>query len=91
MNQSLEIHIDELVLHGFPPGERYQIAEAVQKELTRLFAEQGIPPSFDGRVRLPSLDAGHFQMGAPNTGTPTGGQIAQSVYNSFHQNNQPAK
>ena len=37
---NLNLHIEELVLHGFAPGDRYRIGEAVQQELTRLFAEQ---------------------------------------------------
>ena len=43
--QNIELHIEELVLHGFSPRERYAIGEAVQRELTRLFTEQGVPPS----------------------------------------------
>ena len=33
------------MLHGFAPGDRYRIGDAVERELARLFAEQGVPPS----------------------------------------------
>ena len=38
---NIELHIEELVLHGFSPRDRDAIGEAVQRELTRLFVEQG--------------------------------------------------
>ena len=42
---NIELHIEELVLHGFEPGDRHRIGEAIERELARLFAEQGTPPS----------------------------------------------
>lgn len=46
MNVSLEI--DELVLHGFPAEARYRVAEALEQELTDLFAVQGGAPRGTG-------------------------------------------
>jgi len=37
---SVEIYIDELVLEGFNPADRYKISEAITAELTRLFEER---------------------------------------------------
>lgn len=37
------IEIEELVLHGFPAGDRYAIAEALTRELSRLIAERLSP------------------------------------------------
>ena len=31
----VELHIEELVLHGFPPRDRARIGDAVQAELDR--------------------------------------------------------
>ncbi len=31
---NIELHIEELVLHGFSPNDRHAIGEAVQRELT---------------------------------------------------------
>ncbi len=52
MTQKVDLHIEELVLHGFSPGDRFRIGEAVELELTRLITEQGIPSSLsrDGEV-----------------------------------------
>src|SRR3712207_3298477 len=59
---NIELHIEELVLHGFAPGDRYRIGEAVQRELARLFAEQGVPPSLVGGGEVAHLDGGSFAI-----------------------------
>ena len=47
---NVELHIEELVLHGFAPGDRYRIGEAVERELQRLLTVQGAPNLFSGNV-----------------------------------------
>lgn len=84
-NQIIEVNIDELVLHGFSPIERYQIATDLQIELTRLFSEKGLPDSFNNGIRIDRLHAGNFQIG--NKKISTGSQIAGSVYDSFSSDN----
>ncbi|HEY1166162.1 MAG TPA: hypothetical protein VGE90_13370 [Chitinophaga sp.] len=80
---NIELHIEELVLHGFQPGDRQRIGLAVQQELTRLFTEQGLPPGLSSGGAVPSLDAGSFQQ-APNAKpAAVGQQIANSVNNSL--------
>jgi hypothetical protein len=37
----MEIHVDELVLHGIPAGQRQAVGEAVQRELARIAGEGG--------------------------------------------------
>lgn len=37
------IEIEELVLHGFPAGDRHAIADALADELSRLVAERPLP------------------------------------------------
>ena len=49
----VEVHIEELVLHGVPPGQRYRVADALQRELSRLLA-RGWP---DGAPAPASRDA----------------------------------
>jgi len=79
MNPSrIEVTIDELVLHGFLPGERYAIAEALGQELTRLFSEHGVPPSLGHAGEIALLDAGSFAR--TPTATGIGAQAAQAVF-----------
>ena len=77
---NIELHIEELVLHGFAPGDRYAIAEAVEHELTRLLAEQGAPPSLLQSGDVARLDSGAFDVVSNAKAEGIGGQVAQAVY-----------
>ena len=78
--ENIELHIEELVLHGFAPGDRYRIGEAVERELARLFAEQGVPPSLAPGGEVASLDGGAFEVEPGSTAEAIGVQVAQAVY-----------
>jgi hypothetical protein len=76
----IHLHIEELVLHGFPSDDRHRIGEAVQRELTRLFTEQQLPPGLTKSTEIDRLNGGTFQMtGAPRPES-TGTQIARTVF-----------
>ena len=76
---NIVIEIDELVLHGFPPGERYRIGEAVQAELVRILGERGLPGAW-AEESASRLDGGAFNLvsGMPATAISTG--VAEAVY-----------
>jgi hypothetical protein len=82
----IEIHIDELVLHGFTVADRYAIGDAVSAELARLIAEQGNPALFARSLHIPSLQAPQVQM-APGVPRPErlGVQVASTLYQSLNQ------
>jgi hypothetical protein len=77
---NVEFRIEELVLYGFPPGDHHRIGDAAEHELSRLFAEKGVPPSLDRTVEVPSLDAGSFEMTQGPGSAAVGEQIARSLY-----------
>jgi hypothetical protein len=80
-SRSLTIHIEELVLNGFPQLDRHRLGEAVQAELQRLFAERGVIPSaFGAAGAYPELAGGPMRIGQGATATTIGGQIARSVH-----------
>ena len=80
---STELHIEELVLDGFAPSERYTIGEAVERELVRLLGEQGIPSSLRAECAIDEMKGATFNL-AHNARPPaTGRQIAQAVYQGF--------
>jgi len=58
--RSVELHIEELALHGFAPGDRYRVADALERELTRLFTEQGPPSAITHDREIEHFDAGTF-------------------------------
>jgi hypothetical protein len=80
-SNAIELHIEELVLHGFAPGDRERIGEAVERELARLVAEQGTPDSWEQGGAIEDLNAGTFHVTA-NKPDIVGTQIAQAVHRS---------
>jgi hypothetical protein len=77
---SVRLRIEELVLEGFLPGDRYRIAAAVEAELARLFIDQGAPTGLASGEAVLMLDAGSFHL-SPDTGPDKiGAQVAQAVY-----------
>jgi hypothetical protein len=79
---NLELHIEELVLHNFAPGERYTIADAVERELARLLATDmnWLPHELIARSGLARVDTGDFQVSAGAGAHHVGVQIAQAVH-----------
>jgi hypothetical protein len=80
---SVVVYIEELVLHGVAPGDRYQIGNAVQHELARLFAEQGAPGWLLGGGEIARLDVGTFEMSLGSKAETFGVQVAKAVYGGF--------
>jgi ribulose 1,5-bisphosphate synthetase/thiazole synthase len=78
--RSLEVNIEELVLHGFPPGDRYLIASAVEQELTRLLTERGVPSAFKQGSYVDIIDGGHFTISSRAKARNIGMQVAQAVH-----------
>jgi hypothetical protein len=77
---SIELHIEELVLHGLPltSSQGPMVQAAVEAELARLLTEQGLSRSSGSAV--PHLSAGSIQLTKDNQPAHLGHQIAQSVY-----------
>ncbi|HSL00272.1 MAG TPA: hypothetical protein VK869_08025 [Rubrobacteraceae bacterium] len=82
---NLELRIEELALHGFPPGDHELIGESVKRELSRLFTEHGVPPSLARGADVPRLDAGAFQMNQGLRAEAAGEQVACALYERLAQ------
>jgi hypothetical protein len=80
MPRSIELHIEELVLRGFAPGDRYWIGEAVEQELTRLLADRGVPESLARGGEIASVDGGAFEVAPGSRADVVGAQVAKAVY-----------
>jgi hypothetical protein len=83
--QSLEIHIEALVLHDFANSERYRIGEAIERELTRLFTEQGVPSEIIQGGEIARLDGGTFEVQPGSNSETTGAQLAKAIYEGLGQ------
>lgn len=82
---SIHLHIEELVLHGFAPGDRHRIGEAVQRELARLFTEEATPPALAKSAAIDRLNGGTFQMTSAPRPEATGAQVARAVFGGLKQ------
>ena len=83
--RKIEVHIEELVLHGFELGDRYGIGDAIEHELARLLGEQGVPFSLRSENATDELKAPAFKAALGAKPPAIGRQIAQAVYEGFSQ------
>ena len=83
--KNVELHIDELVLHGFAPGDSYRIGAAVERELSRLFAERGTPPSLARGGSTNRLDGGAFEAKPDSRAEAIGARVARAVYGGLRR------
>jgi alpha-beta hydrolase superfamily lysophospholipase len=77
---ALNLHVDVLVLHGFPSADRFTIGRAVKRELARLFAEHGVPQSLAELGDIEHLTGGSFAVKPNRQPTAIGAQVANAVY-----------
>lgn len=77
---NLELEIEELVLDGFPAAQKDRIARAVHRELERLFAERGVPPSLEAGGNVATIDGGSFEFAQNSSPEAVGAQVARGLY-----------
>ena len=93
---AIELRVRELLLDGFPAGDRYRIGEAVERELARLLAEQGLPNGFDRLTEVENLDGGTISLASGLRAESVGARIARgglrrSALMSAHTQVRPAR
>jgi hypothetical protein len=76
----IEVNIEELVLHGFDPGDKYNIAESIERELTLLLSTSGLPRAFDKMTKIDQMDIGSFELRPGLRAETIGSLIGRSVY-----------
>ncbi|MBE7169313.1 MAG: hypothetical protein INR73_01920 [Williamsia sp.] len=80
MNPPVELHIEELVLHGFTGHDAYRVGGAVEQQISQLLQERGLPSSFSHGAHIDHLHGGSFTMQQGMKDASVGTRIAQSVY-----------
>ncbi len=80
----IELDVDELVLDGFDPGERFAVRAAVERELMSLIsAKGGARPSLLQSREIGHLDAGTFEAAPGVTGEAVGSRVARALYGAL--------
>jgi hypothetical protein len=78
---SIEVHIEEIVLQGFPPAQRHSIADGIERELARLLSRNDAPPHWSaGCAEMDELDAGSFTVEYGRKPLAVGSDIARAIY-----------
>lgn len=77
---NIELHIEELVLHGFERGDRAAIGEAVRAELGRLLGEREMSPLLAGGGEVGVINGGAFNVRPDAKAGTIGTQIANTVH-----------
>jgi hypothetical protein len=78
--RAIDVHVDELILHGFTSSDHQQIAGTLSAELGRLLAAQGIPATWKGNPER--LRAETKRSDGPTNKGNASAQIAHAIYNS---------
>ena len=78
----VELVLEELVLHGFPAGDRRRIAAAVERELARRIADGGLPPGLASGGALARLDGGSFTVDRSAGPDAIGARVAEAIVSS---------
>jgi hypothetical protein len=84
MNKAMNInlHIERLILDGVnvSRSQRHLLQASVERELTRLFTERGVPQHLASGAALPHVPARPIAVSGGADPVRLGRQIAQSVY-----------
>jgi hypothetical protein len=83
MMQNIEINIEEVVLHGFAPGDKRRIGEALEIALTQALSEKGITRSLNQSMDIPFTDAGSFPLQVNSKPATVGASIASSIHSQL--------
>ncbi len=83
--RNIELHIEELVLDGFPSHDKNHIASAVQQELHSLLSHGNLPKRLTRNNNITRLDGGTIQMEPKVNAESTGSKIARSLYGGLQK------
>jgi hypothetical protein len=83
--RSVDLQIDELVLDGFSIADRHAISDAVERELARLFAEKGAPPSITYPSETAQVDGGLLETDPTSPAEAIGARVARAIYGGLNR------
>lgn len=86
----IDLHIETLLLRNLPYGQRYRIAAAIEKELMRLFAVDGLPPTLAHGGNIPQITIDSLPVTGNARPSAIGTQIAQRMYRSLSEDGRAA-
>jgi hypothetical protein len=79
----IELHIEELVLEGFPESARYRIGAAVEQELARLLRAHGHPASWPRSAEMDRVNGGSFDVPVNTSPEAAGRELGRAIHRSL--------
>ena len=80
---NVELHIEELILRGLPPGSRDGLAEAIEEEIQRLITEGGVPPGLAGLSGPVYLPRASFEVDPRSRAGSIGAQVGRALHRGW--------
>lgn len=77
------VHIDRLVLKGFPHQDRRALAEGLRQELGRLFAEPNAAHQLTAQGDVVRLKVNDVRVAATTSPATVGTQAARTIAREF--------
>jgi hypothetical protein len=78
--RSVNVHIEQLVLHGFASGDRKALVEGLQSELSRVLADRATRAEWARPHRTPVLRLGRMPLEpGPSGGRKFGREVARAI------------
>jgi hypothetical protein len=77
---SIELHIEELMLDGFGDLDSATLATAVRLQLAKLLAERSLPASPIRSRHLVSIDYGDIKQPHGTSAMHVGSAVAEAIY-----------
>ena len=84
--KTYELHIENLVLHGIDPADRYRVGDALEREMARELARLFSGPdaaAITRSVEIGALDAGALELQPGATSAGIGVQLARAIHGSL--------
>ena len=76
--REIDVHIEELVLHGFEPANRWLIADALEQELRGLLIAKGVPSQWLSSPER--IEAARINSASLTKPSQAGADIARAAY-----------
>lgn len=82
---NIQLHIGELVLHGFSPGDRNLIGDAMRAELQDLFVKRGVPEAISRGDDLARVSGGDIDLPSSGNLKDHGHRLAVNIYETLNR------
>jgi len=75
----IDVHIDEIVLHGLGAVDVDAVRGAVQRELARRLAASGLTPGSSAKIRIDRAATEDIRIGTGRHGSPIGAELGRAL------------